>query len=200
MINAIFFDLGGVLVTSVFRQLEPWLAEQTGSSPKRVKEIRLEYWRDYELGHISGKDFFEKILSDLDATLDPAELVEKGKSFTSVVEDTLDIIKGLRSTGKYRLGVISNNTVEWAAYAGDDLGISDYFDVWITSCDEGIKKPHREIYELAAEKVWIPIEECLFIDDKEDNVEGAIEAGMQGIVFENTKQLKYALKALGIEF
>ena len=46
-------------------------------------------------------------------------------------------------------------------------------------------KPNKEIYECFLEKFHLKAEECLFIDDRQDNVDGAIQAGMQGAVFQN---------------
>ena len=57
-------------------------------------------------------------------------------------------------------------------------------------------KPEREIYELFLEKFGVQPEECVFIDDRAENIEGARRVGMHGIVFENMEQLKCDWKAL----
>lgn len=51
-------------------------------------------------------------------------------------------------------------------------------------------KPEREIYELFLKKFGVLPEECLFIDDRAENIEGARRVGMHGIVFENMEQVK----------
>jgi putative hydrolase of the HAD superfamily len=55
-------------------------------------------------------------------------------------------------------------------------------------------KPDPIIYLIAAENVQALPENCLYIDDLEDNVEAARTAGMTAVRFENTAQLKTALK------
>ena len=46
-------------------------------------------------------------------------------------------------------------------------------------------KPDIRIYQHLLEKYQLQAEECLFIDDRPENVEGAKKAGMQAVVFEN---------------
>ena len=57
-------------------------------------------------------------------------------------------------------------------------------------------KPEREIYELFLKKFGVLPEECVFIDDRAENIEGASRVGMHGIVFENMEQVKRDMKTL----
>jgi putative hydrolase of the HAD superfamily len=57
------------------------------------------------------------------------------------------------------------------------------FDTVVLSSEAGMAKPSREIYELTAEQLGLAPEECVMIDDIEDNILGAKAAGMQGIVY-----------------
>lgn len=61
----------------------------------------------------------------------------------------------------------------------------DYFDGIVVSADEGVTKPDIRIYEIFLERYGLRPEECLFIDDREDNAEGARAVGMQAFVFED---------------
>ena len=46
-------------------------------------------------------------------------------------------------------------------------------------------KPDTDIYKWLMDKYTLKSEECIFIDDREENIQGAINVGMQGIVFQN---------------
>jgi HAD superfamily hydrolase (TIGR01509 family) len=59
-------------------------------------------------------------------------------------------------------------------------------------------KPEKEIYMIAAKNVNQKLGNCLFMDDRESNVKGAIEAGMQAIQFRDVEKLKADLGQLGI--
>lgn len=59
----------------------------------------------------------------------------------------------------------------------------DFFDARVFSCDEGLAKPEAAIYELAASRLGLDPSECLMVDDKAVNVEGARKAGMHAHLF-----------------
>jgi HAD superfamily hydrolase (TIGR01509 family) len=72
------------------------------------------------------------------------------------------------------------------------------FDTAVFSCAEGVCKPQKEIYEIAARKLQTPPGQCVLIDDKALFIDGARGAGMQGIVYESLGQVKRDLAALGV--
>ncbi len=61
-------------------------------------------------------------------------------------------------------------------------------------------KPDRAIFDALAEKYGLNLGECVFIDDREDNVEAAKSYGMQGIVFTGYEDACEKLRALGVNF
>jgi len=73
------------------------------------------------------------------------------------------------------------------------------FDVLVFSCAEGTGKPEREIYELTIQRLGSQPEQSVYIDDKPEYINGAKEAGLKTILFENINQLKNALTKLGVE-
>jgi putative hydrolase of the HAD superfamily len=199
MVKAIFFDLGGVLVTDVFTVLDPFFSRKAHTLAEKVKDIRKTYWLDYELGRMTGHEFMQKVLADLGFGLEPERAMQIACAMIKLDKDVFKVMKKLKESGKYRIGVISNNSKEWSVYSKENLGIGAYCDSWIVSCDLGIKKPDKEIYLKAAESLGLMPEECLFIDNKQRNIDGAAVVGMKGIHFKDAKQLVEELKKLGIE-
>jgi putative hydrolase of the HAD superfamily len=72
----------------------------------------------------------------------------------------------------------------------------DAFDVTVLSCLEGTAKPGRKIYDLTLDRLGIPASQALFIDDKQPNIDGAKQAGIQTILFKNTEKLKKEIAGL----
>lgn len=66
------------------------------------------------------------------------------------------------------------------------------------SCDFGTKKPDRKIFELVAERLGSDPAQCIFVDDKQRHCDGASAAGMTGIRFAGTDDLKDRLQHLGV--
>ena len=71
----------------------------------------------------------------------------------------------------------------------EGAGFYDKFDVVIASCKEGFVKPEIEIYQLALERLGVIPEESVFVDDKQANLNPAIEMGFEVILAENPEQI-----------
>ncbi len=73
------------------------------------------------------------------------------------------------------------------------------FDVLVFSCAEGAQKPERKIYEVTVEKLHSRPGQTVLIDDKPLFIEGAQQAGLNGIIFRNLEQVKGDLARLGVK-
>ncbi len=92
-----------------------------------------------------------------------------------------DFVRACKAAGK-RVYLLSNASVRQPEYWPEIPG-SECFDGAVVSAFLRCVKPQREIYEYLLEKYGLKAEECLFIDDVPANVEGAVGAGLRGVVF-----------------
>ena len=74
--------------------------------------------------------------------------------------------------------------------------IFNLLDGFVVSSDYQVVKPDPAIYRILLDKYDLKAEECVFADDREDNVEAAQQIGMQAIVFTTTEAYKEALEPL----
>ena len=74
----------------------------------------------------------------------------------------------------------------------------DFFWGRVFSCDEGLSKPDPKIYALAAERLGLALEECLMVDDREENIRGAELVGMPAHLFVSQELFEKALADYGI--
>jgi HAD superfamily hydrolase (TIGR01509 family) len=107
------------------------------------------------------------------------------KLFTGLTE-TLE-----RLSKKYKLGVLSNALPSRRHHELKIDDIDKYFDVIIISSEEGVRKPNREIYEIAIKRSGCKKEEILFIDDKVSYLDGAVNAGIENVALFKTESEKY---------
>ena len=80
-----------------------------------------------------------------------------------------------------------------------DLELSDIsgsFDAVVGSADLGAAKPSREAFQAAADRLGVPLERCLFVDDTESHVEAARALGMRAAVFTGPDELRDLLHDL----
>ncbi|MFI8433587.1 HAD family hydrolase [Streptomyces sp. NPDC079020] len=73
------------------------------------------------------------------------------------------------------------------------LGLMDLADEIVSSAVEGVAKPDRAIYEIAAARAGVPIQRCLFVDDRQENIDAAVALGMTGVLFRGPADLERAL-------
>ena len=109
----------------------------------------------------------------------------------------VDLARALRPT--YRTAILSNADASLRGRLRA-LGIHDLFDTVVSSAEEGIAKPEPGIYRLAAERLSLPVEACVFVDDYEANVEAAVTVGMRAVLFRADRghELGEMLAALGV--
>jgi len=103
-----------------------------------------------------------------------------------------ELLKQLRSEG-YKLYGLTN----WCSKVHEVMPQWEIFsllDGAVISSDEHLIKPEPAIYLRLCEKYGLKPEECLFTDDRQVNIEGAIAVGMQGILFTDAKQFETELR------
>lgn len=83
----------------------------------------------------------------------------------------------------YRTGLLSNMGSDSVARLFNSEELTALFDSVVLSSDEGMAKPEPRIFELAATRLGCLPEECVMIDDSPRNVEGAWQAGLQGVLY-----------------
>jgi putative hydrolase of the HAD superfamily len=198
-ITAIFFDVGGVLLTNA------WDREQR---EKALQKFHLDE-EEFSDRHEMVVSSFERGKIGLDEYLDRT-IFYRSRPFTREAfkeyvyalsqPDTaaLDLGRKLRASGKYLLGTINNESRDLNLYRIEKFGLREIFDLFVSSCFVGLRKPEDGIYRLALEITQRRPEQCCFIDDRPLNLEAAQRLGIKTIQMENASQLRKALQNLGV--
>jgi len=113
-------------------------------------------------------------------------------------EDTLQILKSAVDHPNYQVFALTNWSGETFPVARKKFPWLQWFEGILVSGDEGIRKPHPEIYDLVLSRFSINPSEALFIDDSQSNIEGSEQCGIKGIHFRNAEQLQNDLITLGV--
>ena len=120
-----------------------------------------------------------------------------GKGPLMPVPGVEELMKELKNLG-YGLYMLSNASVALNTYVAWIPG-AQYLNGRVVSADWGMLKPEREIFEKLAELYDLELSESVFIDDSPVNVEGALRAGLKGIVFhDDVIELRKELQLLGV--
>jgi HAD superfamily hydrolase (TIGR01509 family) len=91
----------------------------------------------------------------------------------------IETLAALRRT--YKVGLLSNDVAAWAARIRDQLGMREAFDAVVISSDVGARKPDERIYRAFLERANVRAEQCIFVDDRAENLAAAAEIGFHTI-------------------
>lgn len=196
MIKAIISDIGGVMVTTILRPMARDIAEKHSLDEDVVNKAIHRRWFDYKVDNITGDEFWQGFAEELGIDEGPEELKKISLSYNKIIPGTIEILKSLK--GKYKLAILSNNATEWVEDIRKILPIDDVFDIILFSNEVEMKKPDAEFFNLCTEKLDLKPEECIFIDDQNNNISAAQELGFFTIQFTDAEQLKEELNKLGV--
>lgn len=186
-IKAVVFDVGGVLCewTAMVRQF----ARESGWPYKKFYDLflRLSFDPDVgsDLGKISSDEFFRRSA----AAVGRPELGAKWRrefvpGFTRI-EPTYELLAELK--GKFRLAVLTNAKIGlWDEWKEGDL--RQYFEIIVDSSQEQVIKPDEKIFKILLDRLGLPAEECLFIDDFAEYVAAAKKLGFQTVHFTDPEE------------
>jgi putative hydrolase of the HAD superfamily len=198
--DVILFDVGGVLLTNGWDHRERSLVLEQFRLDRAEFEARHPQPNDaWERDAITAKDYLDATLfyEPRDFTADDFMRAVFAQS-VPLPQGALSILQELAASGKWMLGCLNNEAREPNEYRFQKYNLRDAFDVTLSSCYMGLRKPHPEMYKRALDILGKPAERILFIDDRAENAQGARDAGMKAIRFEGAEQLRRDLETLGV--
>lgn len=182
-VDALLFDLGGVIVDIDFRRVfEAWSACSGVPADTLGSRFSMDaYYQRHERGEIPVAEYFEALRSSLGIQLTDEEF-ERGWNAVFVGE-VPGITRLLRSVQeRFPLYVFSNsNAAHHAFWAREYAATLSVFRKVFVSSELGRRKPEPEAYAAVARATGTPLARILFFDDFKDNVEAAKEVGMQAV-------------------
>jgi putative hydrolase of the HAD superfamily len=201
MITTIFFDIGGVLLT------DGWNHDSRRAA---AEKFGLD-WDEYSERHEKVAHMIETNRLTLEQYLDRT-IFYRPRAFTreefrdfifaqsQPKPESLEIAKQLASSRKYFMATINNEIMELNQYRIATFGLRQYFSVFFSSCFLGLRKPDQAIYQMVLLVTQRAPAECVFIDDREVNLECPRELGLVTILFRDAAQLQSELREKGVEF
>lgn len=186
-IKALLFDNFGVLMDPIYDSFKETVPEDT------YKQIVLA-GRLSDAGKITNDErnlLMRAILHPLGR--DAMAEIQAATARSERNSELFDFIKAHRK--QYKTAIVSNASAN-VQDLYKDIDLNNYFDQVIWSYQVKEIKPEPAIYQLAAERLGVKPNECVFVDDRQSNVDGAVAVGMKGIVYRDFDQFKLDLAKL----
>ena len=199
-ITTIIFDLGGVLIDWNPRYVYRTIFESEEKIDWFFENICTHEWNEHQDAGRSLKEATDELLAkhpehenEIRAYYDRWEEMLGG-----AINETVEILRSLKETNKYKLYALTNWSAETFPVALQRYDFLQWFDGIVMSGEEKTRKPFPEIYQTLLTRFNVNPSEVIFIDDSLRNVEGANAVGIDGIHFQSPQQLLNELKSQGI--
>jgi putative hydrolase of the HAD superfamily len=204
-IEAVISDFGGVLTTPLLGsflafQDETGIAMETmGQAMQRVAERDGEHpLFELEKGRRSEADFLDGLADELEADLDHRPELHR---FSEIYFDALEpnepmiaLMRGLKARG-FRMALLTNNVREWEPLWRSMMPVDEIFELVVDSAFVGMRKPEPEIFELTLDRLGLPGDRCLFVDDVAEHCEAAREVGLAAVHYRDSDQARAKIEA-----
>jgi putative hydrolase of the HAD superfamily len=196
--DVVLFDIGGVLLTNSWDVKER--AETAAHFHIDENELQSRHAHIVELWERGGLTlgtyldvavFYEARQFTRDEFI--ASMLSHSKSLPN---GAMKILHELAATGKYLMGALNNESRELNDYRLKAFGLRSCFDMQLSSCYLGLRKPDGAIYQRAIDIVGKLPKRILFVDDRPENVAGAKAAGITAIRFTDEATLRNDLARL----
>jgi putative hydrolase of the HAD superfamily len=198
-IHAIFWDIGGVLLSNAWDHTERLAALERFHLDEKEFHARHEMVvSSFERGKITLDEYLDHTVFYRDRPFSRDEFRDFMFSLSHPMPEVLTFARALADSGKYFMGTINNESRELNLHRIEKYGLREIFRLFVSSCFVGLRKPESGIYRLATEITQINPEECCFIDDRALNLECAAKLGMRTIQMQGLEQLRSNLQKLGV--
>ncbi|HEY1986353.1 MAG TPA: HAD-IA family hydrolase [Terracidiphilus sp.] len=198
--DVILFDVGGVLLTNGWDHCERTVV---------LDQFQLEK-AEFERRHARANDAWERDALSITEYLDATVFYEPrsyshAEFFSAMCAQSVELPNGglgilqeVATSGRAMVGCLNNEARATNDYRFAQFGLRQYFDVALSSCYIGLRKPGAAIYQRALDILGRPGERILFIDDRAENVAAAAAAGMKTIRFDGADRLRQDLEYLTV--
>jgi 2-haloacid dehalogenase len=199
-IDAIIFDLGGVLIDWNPAYVFDQMFEDEEKKKHFFQNICTNEWNEQQDAGRSLQEATDELIQKYPEWKEYIEAFygRWEEMLGGPIHETVDIFRQLKEEGRYKLYALTNWSAETFPVALEKYEFLHWFDGRVVSGEEKMRKPFPEFYQLILNRFELVPHETLFIDDNLRNVEAASTLGISTVHFKSPEQLKDELKGKGL--
>lgn len=195
-ITDVVFDLGRVLIDFQYHELLAFL-DGRGARYDSIGHLLEQMQLDaYESGKLTDHEFLTNLNGLLTEPVPETTIRRMWTDVFTPIPDMLQLARDLSADcGVY---ILSNASAMHWDYLKEQFNIDTVGRGQLASFQAGVRKPHPRIYRTAEEQFGLTPSRTVFIDDLEENAEGARACGWHAIHHCTPAATRQALQALGV--
>lgn len=198
-IRTLFWDVGGVLLSNAWdheqrcRALEHFHLEESEFHERHEMVVSR-----FETGRLTLAGYLERTVFFRPRSFTRGDFTAFLFALSQPQPESLALAQELADQGSWQMATINNESRELNLYRIQQFELRRIFRVFFSSCFVKLRKPDEAIYELALAMTQREPQECVFIDDREVNLETARRLGMHTLHFRGAAPLRQELQKLGV--
>jgi putative hydrolase of the HAD superfamily len=194
-------DLGKVLIFFDNNIFFKKIAKNCPFTHEEIRELTFSHFylvESFDRGEMSPEEFYRQVTHKLKARIDYDRFYSIYNDVFSLNPPVLQLM--IRLKKNYKIVMLSNTDVMRFDFIKKKFPEIMIFDEYVLSYQVGFIKPHPQIYKEALKQAGVEAKECVFIDDREENIEEAARLGISGILMEPQTDLEAVLQEMGLSF
>jgi putative hydrolase of the HAD superfamily len=199
-IRAIYWDIGGVLLTNGWDHEERTRVLAQFGIPRDEYESRHPEANDrWEKGELSDEEFLRATVFFKERSFTPADFIQAIQAQSKWLPGgARNVISALRQVNSLKMAMLNNESGPLNDYRIAKFRLTEFFDGFFCSAYIGMRKPDPRMFRSGAAMLHFRPEECAFVDDRENNCASAAEVGMHAIQYKGEEHLRGVLTSLGV--
>lgn len=201
-IRYLFFDLGKVLFDFDHSVGCQQIASISGCSAEKVDSILFGTGLEdaFETGTVDAEQFHSQFCQASGGAPSQEDFLQACSDIFSLNVSMMPVVGQLAAVG-FPMGILSNTcSAHWEHVLKGHTFLRENFGDYVLSYESKSMKPDSKIYLDAIKVANVAASEIFFIDDKPENVEGAIAAGIDAVLYTTASQAIIDLQSRGVRF
>lgn len=197
----LLFDYGNVISFPQPPQAVERLARAAGAT---VADFAPGYWKyrlAYDHAKLDAHGYWQRVGESLGRTFSAADIARltslDNDSWLDLNPGTVSLVQDLAASDGNRLALLSNAPAE-VAKAVMALPVAALFEHCLFSCFLRLVKPDPAIFRAVLDRLGASAADVIFLDDRPENVAGAAEAGIRGVLFTDPGAARAELTRQGV--
>jgi putative hydrolase of the HAD superfamily len=198
-LSVLLWDVGGVILSNAWDLEDRHAAAQQFHLEAEDFERRHEsVVADFETGRMTEEEYLSKTVFYVPRSFSRDSFRKFMRDRSVPLDSSLATARAVRARGEYLMAALNNESAPLNEYRIDTFHLKDIFQVFLSSCYTGRRKPDPDAYRYALEITQRSPDESLFLDDRLDNVKVAEQLGLRTIWVRDPGTLRQDLDAAGV--
>ena len=198
-INALFLDIGGVLLTNGWDRSARKLAMDTFQLDSAETEERHHLTFDtYEEGKLTLDEYLTRVVFYEEKKFTRLQFKKFMFDQSAPFPEMLDLIIGLKTKYQLKIAIVNNEGRELNEHRIHRFNLNRFVDFYISSCFVHFRKPDADIYKIALDIAQVKPAEVIYLEDRQMFVDVATGLGLNAICHKDYASTKEQLESYGL--